>query len=261
MDEEGWLTACDPTAMWKLVQEGGSSVSRRRCRFFACACVRRVWSLLPDADCREAVEVTEGFADGKESVQRLVAVLGRMWANLGKQRFYERSSAGYARDAVFHAACDREAAVVNPAYGGGRDFDGWMAAHVAGQARHATVWKAGGDARLVGQKAWSVMRAAEKAEGQAQAALLRDLLGNLFRPPPAIDTSWLAWNDGTVKRLAEAAYEHRLLPSGQLDPVRLGVLADALEEAGADAALLGHLRDPGPHVRGCQVIDWLTGRQ
>jgi hypothetical protein len=35
-----------------------------------------------------------------------------------------------------------------------------------------------------------------------------------------------------------------------------GVLADALEEVGgADEALLGHLRGPGPHVRGCWAVD------
>jgi hypothetical protein len=39
------------------------------------------------------------------------------------------------------------------------------------------------------------------------------------------------------------------------------VLADALEEAGcADADILGHLRGPGPHVRGCFVLDFLLGK-
>jgi hypothetical protein len=52
-----------------------------------------------------------------------------------------------------------------------------------------------------------------------------------------------------VPRLASAAYEDRLLPAGTLDPARLTVLADALEDAGcSDAELLGHLRGPGPHA-------------
>jgi hypothetical protein len=39
------------------------------------------------------------------------------------------------------------------------------------------------------------------------------------------------------------------------------VLADALEEVGCtDAGLLGHLRGPGPHVRGCWAVDLLLGR-
>jgi hypothetical protein len=52
----------------------------------------------------------------------------------------------------------------------------------------------------------------------------------------------------------------RILPTGELDPVRLAVLADALEEAGAGGEVVEHLRGPGPHVRGCFVIDALTGR-
>jgi hypothetical protein len=36
------------------------------------------------------------------------------------------------------------------------------------------------------------------------------------------------------------------------------VLADALEEAGcSDADILGHLRGPGPHTRGCCLTDML----
>jgi hypothetical protein len=35
-----------------------------------------------------------------------------------------------------------------------------------------------------------------------------------------------------------------------------------LEEAGCqDADILGHLRGPGPHVRGCWPVDLLTGRE
>jgi hypothetical protein len=46
------------------------------------------------------------------------------------------------------------------------------------------------------------------------------------------------------------------LPSGLLAGERLALLADALEEAGcSEAAVLEHLRGPGPHVRGCWVVD------
>ena len=42
----------------------------------------------------------------------------------------------------------------------------------------------------------------------------------------------------------------RALWLADLDPDRLAVLADALEEAGCDNAdILSHLRGPGPHVR------------
>jgi hypothetical protein len=90
--------------------------------------------------------------------------------------------------------------------------------------------------------------------------VLRDIVANPFCLA-AFGPSVLQWNGGTVKRLAEGAYQERLLPAGHLDPQRLGVLADALEEAGADAELVGHLREPGPHYRGCWAVDLLTGRE
>jgi len=49
-----------------------------------------------------------------------------------------------------------------------------------------------------------------------------------------------------VRRLAEAVYQERSLPDGHLDVARMGVLADALEEAGCtNAVILNHCRQPG----------------
>jgi hypothetical protein len=104
----------------------------------------------------------------------------------------------------------------------------------------------------------SAWKAFVAAELRAAASILYDISGNSFRPPPPIDPTWLT---GTIRLLAEAAYQERLLPTGELDPGRLAVLADALEEVGADATLLEHLRAPGVHVRGCHVVDLLTGRE
>jgi hypothetical protein len=99
-----------------------------------------------------------------------------------------------------------------------------------------------------------------RAHHPEYSRLLRDVVGNPFRrvvPSPA----WLAWNDATVARLAQAAYEERQLPEGTLDNGRLAVLADALEEAGCtDAGVLNHLRGPGPHVRGCWAVDLCLGK-
>jgi hypothetical protein len=92
-------------------------------------------------------------------------------------------------------------------------------------------------------------------EYAAHRALLRDIAGNPFRPllaPPGLTEE--------VRSLAEAAYQERRLPEGTLDPTRLAVLADALEDVGADGALLAHLRSGGPHIRGCFAVDSLTGR-
>jgi hypothetical protein len=64
-----------------------------------------------------------------------------------------------------------------------------------------------------------------------------------------------------VVALARAAYDQRELPAGTLDPARLAVQADALEEAGCtDADILNHCRRPGVHVRGCWAVDLLLGK-
>jgi hypothetical protein len=90
--------------------------------------------------------------------------------------------------------------------------------------------------------------------------MLRDLFGNPFRPAPVVDLAWLAWQVGTVRELAQAAYEERR-PEGTLESARLAVLSDALEDVGCtDAELLGHLRSPGPHVRGCWAVDLALGK-
>jgi hypothetical protein len=91
--------------------------------------------------------------------------------------------------------------------------------------------------------------------------LLQDIVGNPIHPA-TLDPAILTWNDATVARLAQAAYEERHMPAGTLDNGRLAVLADALEEAGCtDADILGHLRGPGPHVRGCWAVNLLLGKE
>jgi hypothetical protein len=90
------------------------------------------------------------------------------------------------------------------------------------------------------------------------AALLREVAGNPFRPV-AFDSTWLS---PTVTTLAQAAYDERDLPSGELDRDRLVILADALEDAGCtDRDILDHLRGPGPHVRGCWALDLILDRE
>jgi hypothetical protein len=88
---------------------------------------------------------------------------------------------------------------------------------------------------------------------QTHADLLRDIVGNPFRSV-VIDPGWLCWTDGAVRRMAQALYEERNFGD-------LPILADALEDAGCtDADILTHLRGPGPHVRGCWVLDGLLER-
>jgi hypothetical protein len=91
--------------------------------------------------------------------------------------------------------------------------------------------------------------------------VLREVFGNPHRRRLPVAAAVLAWNDGTIPGLAQDVYEHRL-PDGLFAPGRLAVLADALEDAGyTDAELLGHMRGPGPHVRGCWAVDLLLAKK
>jgi hypothetical protein len=81
--------------------------------------------------------------------------------------------------------------------------------------------------------------------------LLRDIFDHLFLPA-AVEPAWLT---PTVLALARGIYEERAFD-------RLPVLADALLDAGCEAAdVLAHCRGPGPHVRGCWVVDLLLGKE
>ena len=102
--------------------------------------------------------------------------------------------------------------------------------------------------------AWSaahnVVADSSQDERQAQCDLLRDI----FHPfhPLAAQTAWLTEE---VKALTQEMYRDRLFS-------RMPALADALAKAGChDAEVLDHCRGSGQHVRGCWVIDLLTGRK
>lgn len=72
---------------------------------------------------------------------------------------------------------------------------------------------------------------------------------------PGINSQWLRWHSGTVPRMAQAIYDERSFGD-------CPILADALADAGCNhAGILSHLRGPGPHVRGCWVIDLILGKR
>jgi hypothetical protein len=97
----------------------------------------------------------------------------------------------------------------------------------------------------------AAMEVAAELLREEYGRLLRDVLGNPA-PPVVADPRWLT---STVVDLARVIYEQR-------DFERLPVLADALMDAGCDSEeLLAHCRSEGPHVRGCWVVDLLTGRE
>jgi len=93
----------------------------------------------------------------------------------------------------------------------------------------------------------------ELAEQREQADLLREIVGDPFRAV-ALAPAVLRWRDGSIPKIAQIIYAERAFD-------RLPVLADALEEAGCtDSIIVAHCRGPGPHVRGCWVVDLVLGK-
>jgi hypothetical protein len=91
----------------------------------------------------------------------------------------------------------------------------------------------------------------QAAERRLQCAYLRDIFGNPFRPM----TFSPEWRTDTALTLARQMYESR-------DFGAMPILADALQDAGCDSEeVLGHCRGPGPHVRGCWVVDLVLGEE
>lgn len=238
MTEAIWLKCVDPATM--LVQRG--SISDRQLILFACACCRRQWHLLPDESCRTAVALAERFVDGLCSAEELGMARQRIEAE-HPNLYWPECCGSHAALAAYFGAFDAGAADAFEAeHPLGGQFDNMLAALKDEVAVLVAVACSGPEREQDFAK-----------ERAAQCVVLRDILGNPFRQA-ALEPIWLAWTGGTVVKLAQGIYEERAFD-------RLPVLADALEEAGChDNDILGHCCHPGPHVRGCWVVDLLTGR-
>lgn len=253
MNEDEWLTSTDVDRMHRFVRQ---SRHERKLRLFAAACCRRVWHLLVHQVSRDAVEVGERFADGQATDGERDDAYQQaddLWHLLGDafEEWSLEETPEYARailDAGLHPFAAAEAAEA-PLGVLDASLDGLAAHRVIGSA---IGWTNASDIRDP---------RAEADEQAAQAELLRDVFGPLLYRPASLPGAVHAWEGGVVTRLAQAAYDERHLPGGELDEQRLAVLADALEDTGlVDDALLSHLRSPGPHVRGCWAVDLVLGK-
>ncbi len=223
MTEAEWLACAEPRAMLGQVR---GRVSDRKLRLFGCACCRRA-GLGRRRKARGAVEAAEGYADGGLGPEDLWAAFVALDG---------------APEEARRVAVPREFGTE-----GARAVSESLALTVGRKAQPAKPRSRAGRLGPVGA-------AAAAAERAAHCVLLREVLGNPFRTV-AVSSAWLAWEGGTVRRLARALYDERAFD-------RLPVLADALEEAGCDNAdVLNHCRGPGEHVRGCWVLDLLLGRE
>lgn len=215
------------------------AVSKRKLLLFACAFCRRIESLFQDERSRQAVEVSERYADGLATELELRAATEGASAALFEVP-------GEPLTAPMGVSLRAELAVVR----------------VWAWAARAAYLTARGEIKAATQMVWKA--ALEVATGQSdpqwarqaagdpvRAALLIEIFGNPFRPV----TCEPSWKEGKVAQLAEAIYTERAFE-------RMPILADALEESGCtNEEVLVHCRDGGEHVRGCWAVDLITGRK
>jgi hypothetical protein len=220
--------------------------SERRLRLFAHACCSHVQHLLLDTRLLDAFHGIERRAEGKcEDAES-----GRLNAEAGRA-VHEIEASLYGPDGVLQANDLSSAACAvfcasNPSYAPTR-----LASHSSSAIGSVVFWVQGALAHPV----WKATRdrtktdEARESEERLQVAILRDIFGNPFRAAVAPPK-----RASIVAALAQLVYDDRAFD-------RLPILADALEDAGCtDAAILEHLRGPGPHVRGCWALDLVLGK-
>jgi len=181
--------------------------------------------------CQEAINASELYADHLISIgelgishEQVTRLHDEIWADANEQRwFYIRERATAAVRALSQSQFDEK--VILSVFNHGLDYQGFAT-----------------DSDEYGAKS---------REQKVQAALLRDIFGNPFRPV-SFDPDW---RTSTAVALATQMYDSR-------DFSAMPILADALQDAGcASSDILDHCRGPGPHVRGCWVVDLVLGKE
>ena len=234
MTEAEWLACTDPNPMLEFLH---GRASDRKWWLFAAACCRCAWHLLPTAS-RQVVEAVELYADRRARERDMIPLVGTYYAPA--VALADVPGGMQAAQAVGY--------LTRPWQRTGR-----------GRPQGAAGSRAPADPLVRGQVARSTAEALAKsvpwdAARRAQAGTIRCIFGNPSRLV-TIDPVWLAWNGGIMPRMAQAIYDERRFRN-------MPILADALEDAGCDNEdILAHCRGPGPHVRGCWVIDLLLGKE
>jgi hypothetical protein len=198
--------------------------SDRKLRLFAVACCRRIWGLITHEECRQAILVSELYADGEATPQ-------------------ECEDAGDTASLIGDTSKDFVVIASSCAVG-------W-ATSTGPKEWNAATWS------LLSAMENSAYHAAlihkdQSPEQAEQANCFRDIFGNPFRPI-TVNPAWLT---STVTGLARQMYESR-------DFSPMPILADALQDAGCENAdILSHCWGPNQvHVRGCWVVDMLLGQE
>jgi hypothetical protein len=237
MTEKDWQNSELPVQLSEFLFDYSSS---RKLRLWACACGREVIPLFENPRIGRFLTLFEDVAEGvllREDQQRSFSELG--WeTETEKTAGFSWAVAGLKHSQWIDMAKEDEGNFTI-----GLDF--LASAHAYRAVSNAEPEMS---THIPSDLNW---RSIYSAAQHKQLVLARDIFGNPFRPIAANPT----WLTSTVVALASGIYSDRAFD-------RMPILADAMEEAGCDSAdILLHCRGPGPHVRGCWVVDLLLGKQ
>lgn len=229
-----WAECADPTAMLTFLE---GRVGERQLRLFACACCRAVWPLIRVAECLQAVETAERFADGLADESELQADAKAAEDAMPLFADAHRAAAWSAVASAFDAA-------IGASHEAARASAYITAQRAESRAKAACVSGAPEEDR---KEAWglfeSVLEADFRAHRRRQADVLREIVGDPFTAPKPDD--WPL----TVCQLAEA------LHAGEDCAF---ALHDALLDMGR-TDLAEHFQPGGKHPPGCWAIDLIRG--
>ncbi len=236
MTEAEWLTSEDPEALISLPP---AQRTTRKCRHLGAAYCRLLWPLMvKDELLRRGLEAVEAELDLERDQNEPDAeeLAFRRRLGLIEEREGAEGDPGLGEPWEELAAARRDRTI------GATRF----------RRDAAQVLLAWDDPEMVAAilfdcfKSWGV---SVGLFGQVANAR-REIFGNPFRPV----TFSPDWRTSTVVARAQQMYESR-------DFGAVPVLATALQDAGCDSAdVLDHCRGPGPHVRGCWVVDLVLGK-
>src|SRR5262249_26558479 len=184
-------------------------------RLFACACCRRIWHLLTDKRLRETVAVAEDHADGNASAEALSVARD---AALAVWRASFQAMTGHPPPEVVSLTVTTPSGQPGViAYlsdqGGSKAPADTPSPQAAATSAASAVHRAAPPPRLLPASACELAAEAVAGgyqgtklcpvEGATQTLLLRDMIGNPFRPV-ALDP---ASRTPTVRALAQTAYD------------------------------------------------------
>ena len=245
MTRADWFLLANPTDLY-----GELTMVRadRPLYLLVCAYLRRVWDILPNKWICAAVEATEAFIDGRASI----AATMQQWALAEVESFSGVWCAISDYDDHYNCPC------CNPQ---GLDMADFA---LRQYFLPAAAWLIDDPAWLPARAAFFALKSIRNAhpgdERHPQVSEERDVQREMFRclcrGPSGYDrlASWHP-NDPDARGLLRAVAREE-----QPEKAMMLALADALEEENGDGAILDHLRDGGPHFRGCWAVEVLNGR-